>query len=278
LSLYENVFIDFIKRLFFIAKKTNSMTTSVDPTKEYKYATATLNRKARPNRLLVDDAVNDDNSVVALHMNKIKELELSVGDSVILKGEKGRGTICKLELGALCAINSIQMNRVVRNNLRVRLGDIVSIQGGQDVKYGKRIHVLPIDDTVQGITGNLLEVYLKPYFGKYCRPVHEGDVFIVRAAMHAVEFNVIETDPNPYCIVAPGTDISCEGDPIKREKEEISLNEIGYDDIGGVREQLAQIKDMVELTLRHPQLFKTIGVKPSRGILLYGPPGTGIRK
>ncbi len=254
------------------------MTTSVDPTKEYKYATATLNRKARPNRLLVDDAVNDDNSVVALHMNKIKELELSVGDSVILKGEKGRGTICKLELGALCAINSIQMNRVVRNNLRVRLGDIVSIQGGQDVKYGKRIHVLPIDDTVQGITGNLLEVYLKPYFGKYCRPVHEGDVFIVRAAMHAVEFKVIETDPNPYCIVAPGTDISCEGDPIKREKEEISLNEIGYDDIGGVREQLAQIKDMVELTLRHPQLFKTIGVKPSRGILLYGPPGTGIRK
>ncbi|CAF4161054.1 unnamed protein product, partial [Rotaria sordida] len=58
-------------------------------------------------------------------------------------------------------------------------------------------------------------------------------------------------------------------------EEEVSLNEIGYDDIGGVRKQLVQIKEMVELPLKHPQLFKTIGVKPPRSILLYGPPGTG---
>jgi transitional endoplasmic reticulum ATPase len=53
------------------------------------------------------------------------------------------------------------------------------------------------------------------------------------------------------------------------------LNAVGYDDIGGVRKQLALIKEMVELPLRHPQLFKAIGVKPPRGILLFGPPGTG---
>ena len=53
------------------------------------------------------------------------------------------------------------------------------------------------------------------------------------------------------------------------------MNEVGYDDIGGVRKQLAQIKEMVELPLRHPALFRTIGVKPPRGILLFGPPGTG---
>ena len=61
---------------------------------------------------------------------------------------------------------------------------------------------------------------------------------------------------------------------LKREEEE-SLNEIGYDDIGGYRKQLALIKEMVELPLRHPSLFKAIGVEPPRGILLYGPPGTG---
>jgi transitional endoplasmic reticulum ATPase len=171
------------------------------------------------------------------------------------------------------------MNRVVRNNLRVRLDDIVSIQGCRDIKHGERIHVSPVDDTVQGITGNLLDVYLKPYFGKhYDRPIHEGDVFIVRAAMHDVEFKVIKTEPSPYCIVTPDIVMQCKGDPIKREEEEKSLNEIGYDDIGGVREQLAQIKEMVELTLRHPQLFKTIDVKPPRHILLYGPPGTGMIK
>lgn len=53
------------------------------------------------------------------------------------------------------------------------------------------------------------------------------------------------------------------------------LDEVGYDDIGGVRKQLAQIRELVELPLRHPQLFKSIGVKPPKGILLYGPPGTG---
>jgi transitional endoplasmic reticulum ATPase len=59
------------------------------------------------------------------------------------------------------------------------------------------------------------------------------------------------------------------------QEEEEKLNAVGYDDIGGCRKQLAQIKEMVELPLRHPSLFKAIGVKPPRGILLYGPPGTG---
>ena len=79
--------------------------------------------------------------------------------------------------------------------------------------------------------------------------------------MRAVEFKVIETDPSPFCIVAPDTVIHCEGEPVKREEEEEALNEVGYDDIGGCRRQLAQIKEMVELPLRHPQLFKAIGVK-----------------
>jgi transitional endoplasmic reticulum ATPase len=53
------------------------------------------------------------------------------------------------------------------------------------------------------------------------------------------------------------------------------LNDDGYDDIGGCRKQIAQIRELVELPLRHPQLFKSIGIKPSRGIPMYGPPGTG---
>merc|ERR1712166_1668796 len=53
------------------------------------------------------------------------------------------------------------------------------------------------------------------------------------------------------------------------------LDEVGYDDIGGVRKALGTIREMIELPLRHPTLFKTIGIKPPRGILLYGPPGTG---
>ncbi|XP_039370931.1 transitional endoplasmic reticulum ATPase-like isoform X1 [Mauremys reevesii] len=239
------------------------------------YSTAILRQKRRPNRLLVDEAVNEDNSIVSLSQTKMEELHLFRGDTVLLKGKKRRETVCIVLTDDSCHSEKIRMNRVTRNNLRVRLGDVVSIQACPDVKYGKRIHVLPIDDTIVGLAGNLFDVYLKPYFLEAYRPVHKGDIFLVRGGMRAVEFKVVEVDPSPHCIVAPDTVIHCEGEPIKREDEEESLNDVGYDDIGGCRKQMAQIKEMVELPLRHPGLFKAIGVKPPRGILLYGPPGTG---
>jgi transitional endoplasmic reticulum ATPase len=238
-------------------------------------ATAILKDKHKPNRLIVESSPKDDNSVVSLSQAKMDELGLFRGDTIMLKGKKRRETVCIVLSDDSCANEKILMNRVVRHNLRVRLGDVVSINAAPNISYGQRVRILPIDDTIEGLTGNLFEVFLKPYFLESYRPVHKGDVFSVHAAMRTVEFKVVETDPSPTCIVAPDTVIHCEGEPIKREEEEENINDIGYDDIGGVRKQLAQIKEMVELPLRHPQLFKSIGIKPPRGILLFGPPGTG---
>merc|ERR1711959_678148 len=144
----------------------------------------------------------------------------------------------------------------------------------EDCKYGKRICVLPFEDSIEGVTGNLFDTYLKNYFMEAYRPVRAGDCFIVRQAMHPVEFKIVETDPAEYCLVTQDTIIHCEGDPIKREDEE-KLDDVGYDDIGGCRKALALIREMVELPLRHPTLFKNLGIKPPRGVLMYGPPGTG---
>ncbi|CAL9156553.1 unnamed protein product [Musa hybrid cultivar] len=238
------------------------------------YSTAILEKKKAPNRLVVDEATNDDNSVVSMNPETMEKLQLFRGDTILLKGKKRRDTICIALADDTCDEPKIRMNKVVRSNLRVRLGDVVSVHQCPNVKYGKRVHILPIDDTIEGVTGNLFDAYLKPYFLEAYRPVRKGDLFLVRGGMRSVEFKVIETDPAEYCIVSPDTEIFCEGEPVKREDED-RLDEVGYDDVGGVRKQMAQIRELVELPLRHPQLFKSIGVKPPKGILLYGPPGSG---
>eukprot|EP00299_Pterocystis_sp_00344_P010437 c4662_g1_i1.p1 GENE.c4662_g1_i1~~c4662_g1_i1.p1 ORF type:complete len:809 (-),score=210.60 c4662_g1_i1:80-2461(-) len=231
-------------------------------------------KKKAPNRLIVDEAKNDDNSVAVLNTAKTAELELFRGDTILVKGKKRKDTVLVVLSDDDCEENKIRLNKVVRKNLRVRLGDVVSVHACPDVKYGKRVHVLPFDDSIEGVTGNLFDTFLKPYFLDAYRPLRKDDTFLVRGAMRAVEFKVIETDPSPFCIVAPDTIVHCEGEPVKREEEE-SANDIGYDDVGGCRKQLAQIRELVELPLRHPNLFKSIGVKPPRGVLLYGPPGSG---
>ena len=205
------------------------------------------------------------------------ELKIFKGDTVLLKGKKRKDTVCialAVEENDDLENMRIRMNKVVRRNLRVRLGDVVSVFPCPDIPNGNKVHILPIDDTIEGITGNLTQTYLIPYFKDCYRPVRKGDTFLVRGGFKAVEFKVVEVDPGEYCIVSPNTMLFDEGEPIKREDEE-QLDGVGYDDIGGCRKQMAQIREMIELPLRHPQLFKTLGVKPPRGVLLYGPPGSG---
>jgi transitional endoplasmic reticulum ATPase len=208
---------------------------------------------------------------------KMDELKIFKGDTVLLKGKKRKDTVCialAVEDNDELPDDKIRMNKVVRHNLRVRFGDVVQVHPCPDIPNGNRVHILPIDDTIEGVTGNLTQTFLVPYFKDCYRPVRKGDTFLVRGGFKAVEFKVVETDPGEFCIVAPNTMIFDEGEPIKREDEE-KLDGVGYDDIGGCRKQMALIREMIELPLRHPGLFKTLGVKPPKGVLLYGPPGSG---
>lgn len=82
-------------------------------------------------------------------------------DIYVLQGKKRKDTICIALADDTCEEPRIRMNKVVRSNLRVRLGDVVSVHQCPDVKYGKRVHILPVDDTIEGVTGNLFDAYLK---------------------------------------------------------------------------------------------------------------------
>lgn len=233
-----------------------------------------VQKKVSLNKLIVDETINDDNSVIVIDNKRMEELNLFRGDTILIKGKKSHTTVCIVLGDNLNESNTIRMNKCVRKNLRVKLGDYVYINAFENIKNAKKVHILPLDDTIEGITGNLFEVYLKPYFLDAYRPVSKGDLFVIHKAMHPVEFKIVGIEPEEYGLVSPDTEIYCEGEPVRREDEE-NPNEIGYDDIGGCRKQLGLIREMIELPLRHPALFKNLGIKPPKGVLLHGPPGTG---
>jgi transitional endoplasmic reticulum ATPase len=137
----------------------------------------------------------------------------------------------------------------------------------------KRVAVLPFADTVEGLTGNIFDVFLAPYFREAYRPLHLNDRFKVRGGMRVVEFKVVETDPPNYGIVAQDTVIHCEGEPLSREGAE--RDGLSYDDIGGYTAELAAVKEVLDWGLTRPKLFKRLGVSSPRGLIIQGPAGCG---
>lgn len=87
------------------------------------YSTAILEKKKSPNRLLVDDAINDDNSAIAMSPAKLQELNIFKGDPVLIRGKKRKETIAIALADPKLEDGKIRMNKVVRKNIRVRLGD-----------------------------------------------------------------------------------------------------------------------------------------------------------
>tara|TARA_Y100000768_G_scaffold377980_1_gene351852 strand:- start:1196 stop:3244 length:2049 start_codon:yes stop_codon:yes gene_type:complete len=85
------------------------------------------------------------------------------------------------------------------------------------------------------------------------------------------EFNVISTNPSSPSVIDKKTKIDIKRQNRNSEERKVTT----YSDIGGLQEQLKKIKDLVELPLKHPEIFSRLGIDPPKGLLLVGPPGTG---
>lgn len=112
------------------------------------FSTAILDQKKAPNKLIVEEATKDDNSTVFLSNAKMNELNIFKGDTIFIKGKKRKETICIVLADQTMEDGKIRMNKVVRKNLRIRLGDVVQIKAAGDVPNFTKIHVLPFEDTV----------------------------------------------------------------------------------------------------------------------------------
>lgn len=105
------------------------------------------------------------------------------------------------------------------------------------------------------------------------RPVIKGEMLRVEMINNTLSLAVVSTVPVGPVLITPDTIIN-----ITRETfEEVALNvrEVSYEDIGGLAREIREIREMIEVPLRHPELFSKLGINPPRGVLLHGPPGTG---
>ncbi|GMF28455.1 unnamed protein product [Phytophthora fragariaefolia] len=174
-------------------------------------------------KLSVVAASVDCKSTVMLEKSVMKAMGVSHGD-VLLLAQGGRNTVAVAHLDESdeAQTGAARLNTTMRRNLRVDINDDVVVTSlGSDVPNGKSIRVLPIDDTVDEdmLEEQLFEKYLQPHFAGAFRPVHQGDLFLARSLVRGepdVEFVVIETNPTPYCIVGPDTDIFYNGTPVSR--------------------------------------------------------------
>lgn len=114
---------------------------------------------------------------------------------MLIRGKKRKETLCIALPDNNVPDDKISMNKCVRKNLRCRLGDMITVKQAADVPNLTKIHILPLEDTIEGISGDITQTYLIPYFKDAYRPLKKGDLFLVRGGFKAVEFKVVACEP-----------------------------------------------------------------------------------
>ncbi len=103
-------------------------------------------------------------------------------------------------------------------------------------------------------------------------PLVEGDSIFVVILGSAIPFTVVRSRPHGIVKISQSTTLNVLGEPSVSAK---GIPRVTYEDIGGLHEEIRRTREMIELPLRHPELFQRLGIEPPKGVLLYGPPGCG---
>ncbi|MEI8216506.1 MAG: CDC48 family AAA ATPase [Eubacteriales bacterium] len=161
--------------------------------------------------------------------------------------------------------NIIEIDGTTRGNAGVAINDKVQVEKLIAIQ-AKQIVIEPsrsIDEN-----SNFTKYLAKAMEGQ---PISEGDVIKVNVFGFINEdFLVKKTEPSDIVVVGKDTAFF-----LKAGNARISERKITYEDIGGLKKQIGKIREMIELPLKYPDLFVKLGIEPPRGVLLYGPPGSG---
>jgi transitional endoplasmic reticulum ATPase len=219
--------------------------------------------------LKVAEAMQNDigRSIVRLDTKTRDELKIKTGDIVELHGKRVTGAIVWRSYSEDEGLGIVRMDGILRQNAGVSLGDKVTIKK-TTTKDSKKVVLAPAH-TIRFSVG----------FGDFVkrrllgRPISKGDKLVVGVLGTTLPFTVAHTEPGGIVRITDATELSVREGPVKAEKPGIPT--VAYEDIGGLGPQLKKIREMIELPLKHPELFEKLGIEPPKGVLLHGPPGTG---
>jgi len=224
---------------------------------------------SREASLRVADARQRDvgHGKVRIDNDTMQKLGITAGDFVEIHGKKMTVAVAWPAYAEDQGQEIIRMDGLIRRNAGVALNEYVSVKKA-DVKDAQAIVFAPTD--VRLSVDEEFVSFVKRRFMDM--PFIEGDMTLLSIFGSAVPLIVTRTRPHGPVRITETAHVQVLSEPTP-EKKGIPI--VTYEDIGGLHEEIQRIREMVELPLRHPELFQRLGIEPPRGVFLYGPPGCG---
>ena len=222
---------------------------------------------------------NDSGRGIArLDPDTLLHLKLSPGDIIEIEGAETTAAKVWRADRQDWNTDTVRVDGFTRQNADVGIGERVTIRKAEAEKADKLVLAPPEEASVQfgsDAAGMVKRQILK-------RPVVERDIVPVmsstnhpfmRSPGQAIPLIAIETEPEGVCLVTEDTEVELREEPISGFEK--TGSGITYEDIGGLQSEIQRVREMVELPMKHPQIFSKLGIEPPQGVLLHGPPGTG---
>lgn len=205
---------------------------------------------------------------IRISNDAMKELAISTGDIVEIQGTKNTAAVAWPSFPEDVNFKVIRMDAVIRDNAGVKLQDKVKIRKA-DVQHSTQLILAPKTSDFH-VEQEFIKVMRKRLNGY---PLTENDTVMIPILGKAIPFIIISMEPKGISLITSDTQIEISN---KVASDHMSATDnIFYEDIGGLDEIIQKIKEMIELPLKHPILFETLGIDPPKGVLIHGPPGCG---